>query len=164
MTRKILVVCHGNINRSPLCAAILAARCPATILQAALKEITRPERAAKKMRDAAFDLYDIDLSEHRSRPITRAMVHEADMVVYMDNGNLRRLKNLMYIETVPESWHCLAEYAEGFGRPDACFMRIPDPAYMLRDSVEFKQTVSLIAHASVNLARLIADEGADEED
>lgn len=148
--KKILVVCHGNINRSPLCAAILKQRTGAEILQAAMMDWVRPLRAAKKMRDAAADL-GLDLEEHRSQAATVEMLEEADMVIYMDGGNLKRLKTLAGTDTVDPKWHCLGQYAPGGSLP-----RIPDPGFMARDSAKFKETVNLIAKSSANLAEVIA--------
>lgn len=155
--KKVLVLCHGNINRSPLCAALLAQRTGVEILQAALKPITRPERAAKKMREAAAGI-GLDLEEHRSQQVTRAMVDEADMVIYMDGGNLKRLKVLMRARYPDISWRCLGEFAT---KP---VTRIPDPAFQKRDSTVFRDTIALIQDASHNLAKVIAKASNESQD
>lgn len=147
---KVLVVCHGNINRSPLCAAVLRRERPDwEIREAALKAWQKPswkpERAAKKMRDAAIE-YGIDLEAHRSRAIELDDLEWADNVIFMDQGNYARLQALR-----PDGpgggkgWHCLGGFV---GKS-----RIPDPAFMRRGSNEFADVVQLILNASTEAAR-----------
>lgn len=140
---KILVLCHGNINRSPLCAAVLKKAGLSVKSAGFLEDGTR---AAKKMRDAAAPL-GLDLTEHRSTLITPELTSWADMIVYMDNGNHKRLK--AFEEEFPTEcrvpWVCLGFYVR--------LPRIPDPGFMARDSKEFSDTVALIVRASEALAQ-----------
>lgn len=151
---RVLVVCHGNVNRSPLCAAVLRRDRPDwEVREAALKSTYldwRPERAAKKMRDAAAD-YGLDLSGHRSQPISEASLEWADAVIFMDQGNYRRLQALSPTGGPGggRQWVSLGSFV---GRS-----RIPDPAFLRRGSNEFNDVVSLILSASRECAnKLIA--------
>ncbi len=153
---KVLVVCHGNINRSPVCAAILRRDRPDwEVREAALKAHNnpswKPERAAKKMRDAALERLGIDLSDHRSRAIQVEDLEWADQVLFMDQGNYARLQALSPTGTpgAGKGWTSLGSFV---GKS-----RIPDPAFMRRGSNEFDDVVALIASASREAAqKLIA--------
>lgn len=136
---NILVLCHGNINRSAACAEILRKKIP-TVKSAGF---TGPgKRAAKKMRDAMVGR-GVDLSEHRSQLVTRELVEWAEVIVYMDGGNRKR-----FMDQFPDmgvKLVCLGRYAE----PQ--LSRIPDPGFMARNSKGFRETVGLIYRSSVGL-------------
>lgn len=100
-------------------------------------------RAAKKMRDAAGRL-GYDLAYHRSQLVTKQLLRWADVVLYMDAGNLWRIKEF------PKPWpelHCLGGYA------DPPVPRIPDPAFMAKGSKQFRDVVAQICSASQRAAR-----------
>lgn len=144
MVMKVLVVCHGNINRSPVCAAVLRATRPDwEVRQAALKAWRnpkwRPERAPLKMREAAA-AHGIDLEAHRSRAITEEDLEWADAVLFMDGGNYKRLQAMRPSPGPGKQWVCLGSFV---GKP-----RVPDPNFMRRGSNEFADVVSLILSAS----------------
>lgn len=151
---NVLVLCHGNINRSPVCAAMLGRQQLLNVQQAALKEFKRPERAAKKMREGVLR-YDIDLEDHRSQPITEELYEWADLCVVMDNGNMMRL--LKFHEM----------YFEGLSRKPIVRLgwflspqvdTIKDPNYMKGASPEFDAVVAQVVRASHRLARdLVSD-------
>lgn len=138
---NVLVVCLGNINRSPLCAAVLKRNAPnCTIKSAGFRRAGA--KATLKMREQALALgYDLEL--HRSSHVTPAMLHYADYVVYMDGSNLQHLKD-EGLDT--KKGICLGEYCE----PPT--QRIKDPNYMKRGSVEFKAVAEQIVEASQRLA------------
>ncbi len=147
---KILVVCHGNINRSPLCAAVLRQERPDwEVREAALKSWERPdwrsERAARKMRIAAA-AHGIDLEAHRSRPITTEDLDWADAVIFMDSGNYRRL--LAIRPDGPGGGRQWVSLGHLVG-----IRRVPDPNFMRGDSAEFADVVDLILSASREAAR-----------
>lgn len=150
--RRVLVVCHGAINRSPLAAAVLRSELPPEISVnvAALKYNGGGERAAAKMRRAAAAL-GFDLEAHRSTPITSGLLELSDLVVYMDNGNLARIIRLAEAP-VPrrgQKWVCLGQFASPQTK------RIPDPAYMSKDSEDFRRVVVMIHDAAMKLAAAI---------
>ena len=127
--QRVLVVCHGNINRSPVCAAVLRSLRPDwSVREAALKAWNnpswRPERAAKKMREAALDRHGIDLETHRSRAIAQEDLDWAQVVLYMDGGNYSRLLAMRPEPGPGRQWVSLGSL---IGQP-----RIPDPNFTPR--------------------------------
>lgn len=140
---KVLVLCHGNINRSPLCEAVLLSHG----LRVSSAGFVNPgRRASKKMRTAAEEL-GLSLEHHRSQLLTRELHEWADLIVYMDGGNLRRLEAFEQSLPWARDRVCLGEYAPS---PIA---RIPDPAFIKRDTPEFAAVVQLIHSCSETLAK-----------
>lgn len=140
MRKLILVVCHGNLFRSPACEAVLRAELPAdrfTVSSAGFKP--RGGKAAKRMRDA-MARHGYSLEAHKPQLVTTEALEAAHMVVYMDGGNLCRLEAM---NAPTPKLFCLAQTVN---RP-----RIPDPNY-IQDSVQFEAVVDLIVVASTRLA------------
>jgi protein-tyrosine phosphatase len=93
MIRHILVVCVGNICRSPMAEALLrdALRGQRDISVesaglGALVDHPAAEHAVALMQERG-----LDISEHRARQITPDMVHEADLVLVMEAGHKRAI-------------------------------------------------------------------------
>lgn len=122
---NVLVVCHGNICRSPLAWVVLVGELGAKhVRSAACKPYygkKTPPPAAKKIRDYAT-LHGYDLGQHRAKSVTPSDLLWADVVVYMDGGNLTRLKLIPGF--VGTNAKCLGEWV---GLP-----RIPDPNFIPR--------------------------------
>lgn len=145
---KILVLCHGNVNRSALCAAVLRDEGLTEVRSAALKPNTRPHRATRKMREAAIDRgYDLD--SHRAAEVTSEDIEWAQLIIYMDNGNYSRLAQRLDMEGLNRATHCLAMFAEPSQE------RIPDPNFWKGDDPRFQSTVDLIISCSKRLADTI---------
>jgi len=90
---NILVVCHGNRFRSPFAAGLIAKLRPdLTVRSSGVKLPVGVFPAARAARAAAL-LRGVDLNGHRAQQTTVAMVEWADIVLYMDGGNLRRLRD-----------------------------------------------------------------------
>ena len=91
---RVLVVCHGNICRSPVAGVLLASLRPDWVVTSAGMGVKHEGRgASKKARDAASRL-GLSLADHKTRLVTEDMLREADWVLYMDNGNLQRLLSM----------------------------------------------------------------------
>lgn len=117
---RVLVLCHGNVNRSPFVAGLLRRLRPDwEVSSAGLKQGCGARRATPKARGAAERL-GFSLEEHRSRSVTRADLAEADLVLYMDGGNARRL-----LAEWGVSARCLADWSPD----DPPATRVPDPNY-----------------------------------
>lgn len=83
---EILVVCTGNLCRSPLAAALLARQLERSGRRAVVRSAGThaPVDAApdRRMRRAAHEV-GIDLDQHRSAPLDVAMLDRADLVITM---------------------------------------------------------------------------------
>jgi protein-tyrosine phosphatase len=89
MRTKILVLCHGNLNRSPAAAKILARHRPGLLIQCAGVKATDGHVIAKKMR-TTLEACGYE-STGRSQRVTRVMVDWAELILVMDEKNAGRL-------------------------------------------------------------------------
>ncbi len=91
--KSILVVCEGNICRSPMAQGLLAAALPQVQVHSAglgaLIGSPADETAVRLMQARG-----IDISAHRATQITRQMCVQADMVLVMDADQRKRLEAL----------------------------------------------------------------------
>jgi protein-tyrosine phosphatase len=93
---KILVVCSGNICRSPLAAELLRRRSRelglswVTIESAGTLGIVDAEAAPETI-DAGREM-GLDLTGHRSQGVTAQVVSRADLVLAMERGHLVELE------------------------------------------------------------------------
>jgi protein-tyrosine phosphatase len=80
--KSILVVCEGNICRSPMAAGLLAAALPKTKIHSAglnsLSGMPADETAVRLMQARG-----IDISSHRAMQITRESCQTADLALVM---------------------------------------------------------------------------------
>jgi len=80
----LLAVCHGNICRSPIAAALLGrelAPLGTDVQSAGFIGFNRPPPAEAV---AAAERHSVSLSDHRSRLVTADLVRAADLIVVMD--------------------------------------------------------------------------------
>ncbi|MDV3736606.1 protein-tyrosine-phosphatase [Elizabethkingia anophelis] len=87
---KILMVCLGNICRSPLAEGILKSKLPDNYIvdsagTIAMHEDEHPDKRSVKV--AA--LHNIDISKQRSRPIQPKDLEYFDRIYCMDRNNLK---------------------------------------------------------------------------
>jgi protein-tyrosine phosphatase len=87
--RRILVICHGNICRSPYLQAVLQRRLPDVVVTSA--GFVGSGRPAPQVSLAVSAQRGLDLSGHRSQRITRSKVADADLVIVMDSEQARRV-------------------------------------------------------------------------
>ena len=87
---NILIVCVGNICRSPVGAALLKRLFPNKHIHSA----GVAARLGKGVDPAALNLAKadgLDLSNHRARQINEAMVREADLILVMTSGQYQNM-------------------------------------------------------------------------
>jgi len=92
--RRILVVCYGNIYRSPFVAARLRQRLADAAEVRSCGFHSRPERPSPERHVAMSAARGIDLGSHRSAVIRPDDVNWADLIVLMDRHNWQALRNI----------------------------------------------------------------------
>jgi protein-tyrosine phosphatase len=90
--RSILVVCHGNICRSPYLEAVLRRELPAVSVSSA--GLVGPDRPVPKNSLTVSAERGLDLSTFRSRPLSRVNSRETDLVIVMDPDQGRHLSRM----------------------------------------------------------------------
>ncbi len=82
--RTIVVVCHGNICRSPMGAALLRQALGPSGTRVESAGFIGPNRPAPPDAVMAAARRGVDLSDHRSRLLTADLVGSADLIVVME--------------------------------------------------------------------------------
>ncbi|MCM1130013.1 MAG: low molecular weight phosphotyrosine protein phosphatase [Alistipes senegalensis] len=92
MINHILVLCLGNICRSPMAEGILKKRLPwKTVVSAGLRGMTG--WTADPTSTRVMLEHGIDISAHRARNLTRQMVDEADLILTMEKQQTQAVES-----------------------------------------------------------------------
>lgn len=89
---SVLVVCLGNICRSPFAAAVLD-RAKGPVIAAGSAGFIGPGRPVPPAGLEAARQLGVDLAAHRSRLLTPALLERADLVVVMEPAHAARLRH-----------------------------------------------------------------------
>ncbi|MBB3229744.1 low molecular weight protein-tyrosine-phosphatase [Halomonas stenophila] len=93
MFRRILVVCVGNVCRSPVAEARLRRALPdRDISSAGLGALV--DRGVEPTAREFAEADGLDVSEHQARQLTPDMLQEADLVLVMTEGQRRAVAEL----------------------------------------------------------------------
>jgi protein-tyrosine phosphatase len=92
---KILVVCHGNVCRSPYLQAVLQRAFPKVAVTSA--GFFGSDRAVPEISVTLSAKRGLDLSRYRSRPLTQSTVGNPDLVIVMDSYQARQLARMFAI-------------------------------------------------------------------
>jgi len=89
--RSILVICKGNICRSPFASEYLRRFLPARVTVTSAGYYPKALRRSPSEAVAAADRLGIDLSNHRSTVLDDQMVASADLILVFDDENYDRV-------------------------------------------------------------------------
>jgi protein-tyrosine phosphatase len=148
---QLVFVCTGNTCRSPMAEALLRARLgcglPWRVLSAGIAATEGCPASPESV--AALRERGLDLSAHRSRPLTRALVESADLLV-----PLSLLHYAAIVDRFPEAREktlLLGSFlGDGHGPPQD----IPDP--IGGDAALYRTIRDRIAEAVANLAEFLS--------
>jgi len=140
---RIMVVCQGNICRSPFAEAILRQRLPGAVLASA-GMMPRPGRETPLLGRVAAAGLGIDLCTHRSAWLRRDDAEAASLIVVFDELNLASVA-----DRYPDLRTPVLKLGDLTGVGD-----IADPVD--GDSAAFDDAYAKIARAGARLARLLA--------
>jgi protein-tyrosine phosphatase len=90
--RNILVVCTGNICRSPAAAGLLAAQLEGHVTSAGIHAPCGHRADIRAIRLA--ERYGVSLYGHRARQLTHQMCHQSDLILVMEKGHISYIASL----------------------------------------------------------------------
>ncbi|MGH8347244.1 MAG: low molecular weight protein-tyrosine-phosphatase [Pseudomonas sp.] len=142
---RVLFVCLGNICRSPTAEGVLRHKLREAGLADQVEVASAGTgdwhvgKAPDTRSQAAAKLRGYDLSAQRAQQVTRADFANYDLILAMDNSNLRHLKALQPAQGKAELDLFLRRYQSQIDE-------VPDPYY--DDEQGFEQVLDLIERAS----------------
>lgn len=90
MFDSILIVCTGNICRSPIAERLLRCKFQNKIIDSAGTGALI-DHAADNTAIEISKKYGLDLSNHKGRQITSAMIREYDLILVMEKGHIEKI-------------------------------------------------------------------------
>jgi protein-tyrosine phosphatase len=142
MVSRILIVCTGNVCRSPMAAGLLAQTCPQfTMESAGLNALVG--YGADPLAVEVMAERNIDIKQHRAQQVTRAEAVGAHLILVMELAQKRELERLY-----PEVRGRVFRFADHLG------VDVPDPTGKPKSF--FLETRSLIEHCVTSWAFSIA--------
>lgn len=133
MFKHILVVCTGNICRSPVAEAMLRRHLPGRHIHSAGLGALVDHGVEPTARELA-EADGLEVSAHRARQLTREMLAEAELVLVMSDGQRRAVGELAP-EALGKTMPLGKWLDNGRGRD------IPDPYRKSRDVFEHVHTL-----------------------
>jgi low molecular weight protein-tyrosine phosphatase len=94
--KRILIVCVGNICRSPMAAALLEHRLSGRVADVAVSSAGIAALVGHAADPIAVELMrrrGLDISRHRARQVTEQLVMDADMVIAMEQGHVKAIES-----------------------------------------------------------------------
>lgn len=144
--RRVLIVCYGNIYRSPFVAAQLEQRLGESIEVRSVGLYPKPGRKAETRHVTMSRRFGLDLSGHRSTVLGDADLDWADAVILMDRHNWQAVVS-RGVDPGKILW---------LGALDGHDAELPDP-YRLKDEDAFR-VLQRLHECSENLASRLAQQ------
>lgn len=144
--KKIMFVCHGNICRSPMAEFIMKdLACKAYINEELHIEssATSCEELGNPIFPAAaytLSMHGVACDGHRARQITLDDYNDFDMIVVMEDYNVRNLIRVIGSDCSGKVWKLLDFIEEGV--PQRCGKDISDPWYHGNFDKTYKEIMS----------------------
>ena len=157
---SVLFVCLGNICRSPLAETIMndllekrGLKDFYSVDSAGIIDYHEGERADYRMRcHASFRGYDIT---HLSRPVTKSDFDTFDLIIGMDNQNVRDLQSLAETEQQRGKIQKMTIYCPEFNRDT-----VPDPYY--GGDAGFELVINMLEKGCANLIDALEQQRKEE--
>ncbi len=131
MFNSILIVCVGNICRSPMAEALFKAHAPADVHIASAGIGALVGHAADDTAQQLMQQRGIDISAHTTRQLSRAMVNEADLILVMETRHQQHIHRVH--PTTCGKVHLLGKWHK---------LEVPDPYQRSRE--HFTHALALI--------------------
>ena len=138
---KILMVCLGNICRSPLAEGILKSKLSEdfTVESAGTLENMNPGKSPDSRSVEVAKDHGMDISSQRSQKLTAKYLEDYDMIFCMDKKNLEDVKSLASHEDQLQKISLLIEDGE-----------VPDPFWS--EMEDFDKVYQMLDKASEKIA------------
>ncbi|WP_305818537.1 arsenate reductase/protein-tyrosine-phosphatase family protein [Photobacterium leiognathi] len=139
MFNKILVVCVGNICRSPAGECILQTKLPTKCVASAGIATQKSGLAGKPADAMACEVvaqYGFDLSGHQAQQLTPELCRDYDLILVMEKGHIEAVTNI-----APEARGKTMLFGQWIGQRD-----IPDPYRQSREA--FEHSLTLVEQAA----------------
>ena len=150
---KITTLCFGNINRSPAAKYVLEKLAKDKGIEievdsAGTSNYNAGKKANKRMRDMMCER-GFDLSDHRAKQITSELLESSDIVVYMDDKNLKKMRTMFTPDQLGTKLVKLSMFSD--------FDDIEDPHFATSDIAHsmFSTVIDQIIQASDDLLQQI---------
>lgn len=97
MFENILVVCVGNICRSPLGEALFKVHFPKKAVYSAGISAERSHLVGKSADNMMLDVaseHNVDLSSHKSQQLTHDLCRKADLILVMEKEHIEKVREI----------------------------------------------------------------------
>lgn len=148
---KILMVCLGNICRSPLAEGILQSKVSDNVIvdSAGTSGLHEGEKPDDRSVEVAHK-YGIDIRHQRSRKFTTADFDNFDLIYVMDDSNYHNIIGLSRNDEDVKKVHLILNETASKANKN-----VPDPYYGGREG--FENVYQMLDEACVNIALKIKD-------
>jgi protein-tyrosine phosphatase len=151
MSHSVLLVCLGNICRSPLAEAALRQECAAAGLNVIIDSAGTGDwhvgHAPDERAQAVASRNGVDIGHLRARQVTTSDFHDFDHIIALDNQNLRDLVAMRPAHAVV-NLSLLFDHVAGRAGED-----VADPYYGAEDG--FDQTWAEVTEAAKTIRQLL---------